>query len=169
MQQLLFVKQTLLKLGHGFIQLLVIIFVRLPVVVLTLVLVLIFPSLRRKLYSQILITTAGIREKLPDKLHSQLDFLIQVLQVTAYSNGNSEVIYPLLQANLDKLDNNFVHILQTSATAKFLGVETNAAKYIVSMFIANAISDFSTCLKDFPLGNKANNMEIVPSLPTKKP
>ncbi|NEP52139.1 MAG: hypothetical protein F6K65_26415 [Moorea sp. SIO3C2] len=35
---------------------------------------------------------------------SQFNFLIEVLQATADSNGNGEVLYPLLQANLDQLE-----------------------------------------------------------------
>ncbi|NET26037.1 CHAT domain-containing protein [Okeania sp. SIO1I7] len=161
MQQIFHFKKFISKLGRSLIQLLVIVFIGLPVLVLTLVLILIFPSLRRRLlpknqHYDSLSATAATREKLPDKLHSQLDFLIQVLQATADSNGDPKVIYPLLQVNLDKLDENFVHILQTFATAKLSEVETDAAE-----FITETIWYFSNRLNNFPLGNKANNMEIM--------
>ena len=126
MQQLLLIKRILFKLGQSFLQLLLIVFVRLPVMVLTLI----FPSLRRRLLPKTekensghLSSTTGIREKLPDQLHSQLDFLIQVLRVTAESNGDSKVVYPLLQQNLDKLDDNFADLLRNWATATFSEVE----------------------------------------------
>ncbi|MDE5111488.1 MAG: hypothetical protein O4753_09505, partial [Trichodesmium sp. St7_bin2_1] len=70
-QQLLLIKRILFKLGRSFLQLLLIIFVGLPVMVL----MLIFPSLRRRLSpkakkenSDRLSSTVGTREKLPDQL-----------------------------------------------------------------------------------------------------
>ena len=85
-----------------------------------------------------------------------IDFLIEILQATGESEGDSKVVYPLLQQNLDKLDNNFADILQDWATAKFSQVEADVAEDI-----AYIISDFSYLINNFPLGNKANNMEIV--------
>ncbi|GEM_PF-4953664 len=40
------------------------------------------------------------------------NFLRQVLQATAESKGNPEVVYQLLQANLDKLDDKFAQFLR---------------------------------------------------------
>ena len=158
MQQLLLIKRILFKLGRSFLQLLLIVFVGLPVVVL----MLIFPSLRRRLLPKTnkeiydrLSSTVGTREKLPDQLHSQLDFLIQVLRVTGESNGESKIIYPLLQQNLDKLDNNFADILRNWTTAKFSEVEADVAEYI-----AIDILNFSRLIRQFTMGDKANNMEI---------
>ena len=158
MQQLLLIKKILFKLGRSFLQLLLIVFVRLPLAAL----MLIFPSLRRRLLPKTdkeiydrLSSTVGTREKLPDQLHSQLDFLIQVLRVTAESNGDSKVVYPFLQQNLDKLDDNFADILRNLATANFSEVEADVAKSI-AIYIFN----FSNCIQQFPLGSKANNMEI---------
>ncbi|MGD1808741.1 CHAT domain-containing protein [Dapis sp. BLCC M126] len=84
-----------------------------------------------------------------------LNFLMNVLRATAESNDDPKVIYPLLQANLDKLDNNLADILLNWATAKFSEVETDPAESIASVIFA-----FSDRLREFPLGNKANNMEI---------
>ncbi|MDT9342257.1 tetratricopeptide repeat protein, partial [Trichodesmium erythraeum 21-75] len=84
-----------------------------------------------------------------------LDFLMEVLQATAESNGDSKVVYPLLQQNLDKLDDHFAEILQNWATAKFSEVEADLAKDI-----AIDIGEFSNLIWQFPLGSKANNMEI---------
>ncbi|NEO53292.1 MAG: tetratricopeptide repeat protein [Okeania sp. SIO3B5] len=83
------------------------------------------------------------------------NFLMEVLQATADSNGDTKIIYPLLRANLDKLDNNLADILRNWATAKFSEVEADRVT-----FIANTIWYFSNRLSDFPLGNKENNMEI---------
>ncbi|MDE5081890.1 MAG: hypothetical protein O4859_11670, partial [Trichodesmium sp. St18_bin1] len=157
-QQLLLIKRILFKLGRSFLQLLLIVFVGLPVAAL----ILIFPSLRRRLLPKTkkeiydrLSSTVGTREKLPDQLHSQLDFLIQVLRVTGESKGDSKVVYPLLQQNLDKLDDNFADILRNWTTAKFSEVEVDVAESI-----AIDIIDFSNLIAQFPLGSKANNMEI---------
>ncbi|NEO51921.1 MAG: tetratricopeptide repeat protein [Okeania sp. SIO3B5] len=89
-------------------------------------------------------------------MDEQFNFLIDILQATADSNRDPKIIYPLLQANLDKLDENFANILRSWAKIKLSEVETDAAE-----LIANAILYFSSCLSDFPLGNKAHNMEIV--------
>ena len=89
-------------------------------------------------------------------LEDYVNFLMDALQATADSNGDPKIIYPLLQANLDKLDNNLAHILGHWATATFSEEETDTAEYI-----AHTIGDFSNCLSEFPLGNKAHNMEIA--------
>ncbi|NEQ40188.1 MAG: tetratricopeptide repeat protein [Okeania sp. SIO3I5] len=85
-----------------------------------------------------------------------LDFLRKVSEAIANSNSDPKVAFPLLQANLDKLDNNFVRFLQTWATAKLSEVETDTTE-----FTAKTIWDLSYCLSNFPLSDKANNMEIV--------
>ena len=146
-QQLLLIKRRLFKLGRSFLQLLIIVFVGLPVMVL----MFIFPSLRRRLLPK-----------------TKLDFLVQVLRVTEESKGDSKVIYPFLQQNLDKLDDNFADILRNWATATFSEVELlnwATAKFSeveadVAESIALCIGQFSNCIKEFPLGSKANNMEI---------
>ncbi|MGB3510228.1 MAG: hypothetical protein WBA93_13515 [Microcoleaceae cyanobacterium] len=50
------------------------------------------------------------------------DFLLKALQATADSNGNPEVVYPLLEANLDKLDHNFADILDISENSQTLSI-----------------------------------------------
>ena len=84
-----------------------------------------------------------------------LKFLGEVLLATRQSNGDSKAIYPLLQQNLDKLDDNFADILRNWATANFSEVEADVAKDI-AIYIGN----FSILINKFPLGSKANNMEI---------
>ena len=84
-----------------------------------------------------------------------LNFLMEVLRATRQSKGDSKVVYPLLQQNLDKLDDNFADILRNWATNKFSKVEADVAEGI-----ALDIGDLSNCIQEFPLGSKANNMEI---------
>ncbi|NEP81183.1 MAG: CHAT domain-containing protein [Okeania sp. SIO3B3] len=110
-----------------------------------------------------LVEMLEISESSPSTNYSSEDyfnFLMEVLRATAESKGDPEVVYPLLQANLDKLDDNFANILRNWATAKFSELEVDAVKFIPEL-IATAIWGFSKCLNDFPLGNKADNMEIV--------
>ncbi|BDI14966.1 hypothetical protein ANSO36C_07680 [Nostoc cf. commune SO-36] len=83
-------------------------------------------------------------------------FLIEILQATAESNGDAQVIYPLLEANTDKLNNIFADLLRRWATNTLAAAEPNAAAEIVLV-----IGKFSNRISDFPLGSKANNMEIA--------
>ncbi|NER86019.1 MULTISPECIES: tetratricopeptide repeat protein [unclassified Moorena] len=82
-----------------------------------------------------------------------LQFLTEVLLATDNSDSNPKVVYPLLGANLDKLDDNFIDILQTWASAKFSEAQAE--------YIAKVIWEFSNLIQQFPLGNKANNIEIA--------
>ncbi len=87
---------------------------------------------------------------------AQLDFLLEVLQATLDSDGNPQVIYPLLQKNLHLLDDNFARILRDWATAKLAEVEAEQAQAI-----ALIIGNFSNLIGQFPLGSQANNLEIA--------
>ncbi|EDX75811.1 hypothetical protein MC7420_6466 [Coleofasciculus chthonoplastes PCC 7420] len=87
---------------------------------------------------------------------AQLRFLMQVLQATSYSDGNPQVIYPLLQENLHLLDDNFAQILYDWGTAKLAEVEAEPAQAI-----AATIGNFSNLIQQFPLGSQATNLEIA--------
>ncbi|MEH2306910.1 tetratricopeptide repeat protein, partial [Nostoc sp.] len=82
-------------------------------------------------------------------------FLIEILQATADSNGDAEVIYPLLAANTDKLNHISAELLRHWATNTLAEAETDAAANI-----AADIVNFSNLIQQFPLGSKASNMEI---------
>ncbi|NEP53989.1 MAG: tetratricopeptide repeat protein [Moorea sp. SIO3C2] len=83
------------------------------------------------------------------------DFLEEVLRATGESNRDPKLVYPVLEANLEKLDHNFIDILQTWASATLSELEPETAE-----IIAKVIVNFSILISDFPLGNKANNIEI---------
>jgi len=85
-----------------------------------------------------------------------LQFLEKVLLASIDSDSDPKVVYPLLQANLDKLDDNFIDILQSWTSGKFSEVEPETTE-----IIANTIWNFSYLINKFPLGNKANNIEIA--------
>lgn len=81
---------------------------------------------------------------------SQIAFFMQVLQLSLDSDANHEVVYPVLQENLGKIDERLIAILHYMAEHNQL----NAAA-------ANGISGFSSLIQFFPLGNKAVNIEIA--------
>jgi hypothetical protein len=85
---------------------------------------------------------------------SQLMFLLQVLQATAESKGNEQVVYALLKANLDKLDDNFTTVLKNWARDTLLEVE-------LAQELAEVINIFSQRICQFPLGIQAVNKEIA--------
>ena len=83
-------------------------------------------------------------------------FLTEVLIATINSNSDPKVVYSLLEANLEKLDDNFIDILKNWASAKLSELEPETAENI-----AIIIGKFSNLISDFYLGNKANNIEIA--------
>ncbi|MEQ8461946.1 CHAT domain-containing protein [Coleofasciculus sp. E1-EBD-02] len=84
-----------------------------------------------------------------------VEFFKEVLQAIADSKGDPQVIYPLLQANLDKLDDNVADILIWTSD-EFLKADPETAEYISLL-----IGQFCELISDFPLGNKTNNIEIA--------
>ncbi len=81
---------------------------------------------------------------------------MQVLQATSVSRGNWQVVYPLLKENLDKLDLVFLEVLRRWCRDKLANEEQNRA-----LIIAGDIVNFSNLIEQFPLGNRAINIEIV--------
>jgi tetratricopeptide (TPR) repeat protein len=84
------------------------------------------------------------------------DFLIEVLQATEESSADPQVVYPLLEANLDKLDDNFTQALRSWATAILPKLEPKQAQDL-----AVIIGNFSNLIREFPLGNRASNVELA--------
>ncbi|WP_424100365.1 CHAT domain-containing protein [Moorena producens] len=88
---------------------------------------------------------------------AQLYFLLQVLQTTADSEGDAQVVYPLLKANTDKLDDRLAELLRDWATTRLAEAEADEAK----LLIATVIFLFSNLIQELPLGDKASNIEIT--------
>ncbi|MGK7956821.1 MAG: hypothetical protein AB4063_16460, partial [Crocosphaera sp.] len=84
-----------------------------------------------------------------------LDFLLKVLQKVS-QNSDSQVIYPLLEQHLDKLDDNFIEIFKIWATEIFAST-TKEERISLAIIIGN----FSNLIQDFPHGNIAINLEIA--------
>lgn len=92
--------------------------------------------------------------KLPATGAAYLAFLAEVLQAVAPS-ADSQHLYSLLINNLDKLDQNFAELLRHWATLVF-----PTAKESETRRIAALIGNLSNKIGRFPLGSKANNLEI---------
>jgi CHAT domain-containing protein/tetratricopeptide (TPR) repeat protein len=85
----------------------------------------------------------------------QLQFLLEVLQSVSDSNGNFQVVYPLLQKNLRLLNDDIVAVLRAWVSSTFAKVEEDKKRSITT-----DIGNFSDLICDFPLGNKAVNVEL---------
>ncbi|CAA9381020.1 Argininosuccinate lyase, partial [uncultured Microcoleus sp.] len=92
--------------------------------------------------------------KLPATGAAYLAFLAEVLQAMARS-ADSQHLYSLLRNNLDKLDQNFAQLLRCWATLVFSGAKESERRRIAAL-----IGNLSNKIGRFPLGSKANNLEI---------
>ncbi|MUG94180.1 CHAT domain-containing protein [Scytonema sp. UIC 10036] len=84
------------------------------------------------------------------------NFLLQVLQAIDESQGDPQVEYHLLQANLEKLNDNFARLLQNWATKTLSQVEPEQGEKI-----AVVIGEFSTFIQVFSEGDREVNVEIA--------
>lgn len=75
---------------------------------------------------------------------------------TTRSNGDARVVYPLLQANLNKLDLIFAEILKAWAIVTLPELQPE-----IVHGIAIDIGNVSDLIYQFPLGNRADNIEIA--------
>lgn len=85
-----------------------------------------------------------------------IEFLLELLELTEETRGDKDVIYPLLAANTDRLDNIFAEILWRWATVALKKSDEKTAQYL-----ATVIGNFCNLISQFSLGDKANNMEIA--------
>ena len=82
------------------------------------------------------------------------NFLVEVLQAVR-QNCAPEAVYPLLEQNLDKLDENLWRVLQASKE-RLQQMEPETVRGIVA-----DIANFSIRMSKFPLGNRVINIEIA--------
>ncbi|MFM6220668.1 MAG: CHAT domain-containing protein, partial [Dolichospermum sp.] len=145
---------------RSFIILLSIIFIGIPLFLL----MLIFPSLRRKIESLnqssasrlVYQSSQGINLdiEIPNQ-QDYLNFLIETLPKIE-ENPNPQIIYPFWAQNLDKLDDNLIAILDNWAKNILSSAKAEEAQYIASVTY-----NFSNLIQQFPLGNIAINLEIA--------
>jgi CHAT domain-containing protein len=89
------------------------------------------------------------------QITSTSHFLLKVLDTVAKNENNSQALYQLLEANLDKLDNSFVERL---SLIKFDISQLGPGEAIN---LAARILNFSSLIEDFPKGNAENNRKIA--------
>ncbi|UKO98421.1 CHAT domain-containing protein [Nostoc sp. UHCC 0870] len=87
-----------------------------------------------------------------EEKQAYFQFLMEVLQATADGSGNRQLVYPLLANNTDKLDGVLAEILRHWGTIEPADKAESIAAVIVK---------FSDLIQQFPLGDKASNMEIA--------
>ncbi|MEM7715735.1 MAG: CHAT domain-containing protein [Cyanobacteria bacterium P01_A01_bin.68] len=85
-----------------------------------------------------------------------LEFLKEVLQATAQSNDDKEIVYGLLEKNTDQLNDNFAEILRLWVTDEFEEAEADQA-----LIIAAVIFSFGNLIRQFPWGDTDSNLEIA--------
>ena len=91
-----------------------------------------------------------------EEIQKYYQFLMQVLKATSDSKGNPQVVYPFLAKNTDKLDEVLAEILRRWGTNSLGEAKAEEAEYL-----AQVIFNFSNLIQQFPLGDKASNMEIA--------
>ncbi|NEP83773.1 MAG: hypothetical protein F6K39_39990 [Okeania sp. SIO3B3] len=85
-----------------------------------------------------------------------LRFLMEVLQAEVDSNSDPEVVYPLLAKNQDKLDLTFAEIIK-----EWFESEVESDNSERNQFLAATLNNFAIDISNFPLGSRANNLEIA--------
>ncbi|MCZ8118740.1 MAG: CHAT domain-containing protein [Microcystis sp. LE18-22.4A] len=83
-------------------------------------------------------------------------FLLEVLQAEYESNSDRRVVYPILQRRQHLLDDTFTLLLQQYARNVF---SQGNAEQVAG--IAKVIQNLCIDIKNFPLGSRANNLEIA--------
>jgi CHAT domain-containing protein len=83
-------------------------------------------------------------------------FLGEVLQATAKSKGNPQVVYPILSDNQDKLNQTLVRLYPDWANNILSQVAPEQARNVAVAFV-----NFSNRIQQFPLGSRASNLDIA--------
>jgi CHAT domain-containing protein len=96
----------------------------------------------------------GFGNAKPDK-QSYTGLIKEILRVVEDSKSNKKKVYSLLEKNLHLLDEQFVTVFKRWAKMELSQLTTGEASNI-----AANIGNFCTLLQEFPLGEKANNLEI---------
>ncbi|MGD2182402.1 hypothetical protein [Lusitaniella coriacea] len=83
-------------------------------------------------------------------------FLMQVLQAIVESKNNPQVVYPILAQHQDKLDLVFAEILK-----RWFEAELDPDDSEKNQALAAILNSFAVDIQEFPLGSRANNLEIA--------
>jgi Tetratricopeptide repeat len=114
---------------------------------------------RLQRYSQLIESLLNYELDLPslseEEKQAYFQFLMEVL-ATIDSSANPQVVYPLLASNTDKLDRVLAEILRRWGTETLGEAEADEVENLAAL-----IGNFSNLIGQFPLGDKASNMEIA--------
>ena len=102
---------------------------------------------------------AGVNLSIPDEVplvEVELAFLQRLLQLISKNNGDKQAVYPFLQENVEKLNEELAEVLRLWATEKLAQAQPNEVQSL-----ATAIGDFSILISQFPLCSRASNIEIA--------
>ncbi|MEH2225136.1 CHAT domain-containing protein [Nostoc sp.] len=80
-------------------------------------------------------------------------FLLQMKLAMDKRNGHLDAVHPILQTYLER-DNLFIQRFRSWATSKLNNLASQDAK-----FLAVLLATFGSIIEDFPLGNRAENVE----------
>ncbi len=86
----------------------------------------------------------------------KLPLLLKILETTWKSDANPQLVYPLLESNLDKLDDSFASLVRRWAADELSKVEPEDAQRIAVDLI-----NFSLLIQRFSLGNPIYNLDIA--------
>ncbi len=92
----------------------------------------------------------------PESQQEYINFLAQVVQATANSEGNPQVVYPILKANQDKLNHKLVALYSDWANHILSQVAPEQAPGYAQVFFY-----FSNLIQQFPLGKISSNLDIA--------
>ena len=92
----------------------------------------------------------------PSSAETYVELIQMLLQAVSTSHADPQVVYPFLQANLDKLDDTFSYCLKAWAINILFKENLISAE-----ILATDIFNFSNLIAEFPLGSKASNIEIA--------
>ena len=101
-------------------------------------------------------TEVDLQSLSQEEIQTYFQFLMEIMQATAESRGDAQVIYPLLAENTDKLDGMLAEILLLWGTNTLREAEVDEAEYLAAVIV-----EFGNLIQQFPLGDKASNMEIA--------
>ncbi|VXD15807.1 Tetratricopeptide repeat domain protein (fragment) [Planktothrix serta PCC 8927] len=85
-----------------------------------------------------------------------LQLLLEILIAIAKNKKNPKAVYPLLLENSDKLDQTFILTLQEWVTEELQDADPDKSNLISSLLYL-----FNLIISEFPLGNRALNIEIA--------
>jgi CHAT domain-containing protein len=95
---------------------------------------------------------------MPDKSSpsTYLTFLTEVLQVTADSKGDRNVIYAILRENIKLINDNLAVVLRNWAKETLPNSDSQRRISLTTL-----IGNFCNAIREFPLGSRASNLEIA--------